>query len=73
MLTTRTTAGTKPKLVGSWNGYRLAIGIVSMFKTRLTTPPITNSAAAKSMNPVFRDILLLIFFQPLDARELGIH
>ena len=37
----------------------LAIGRVRILMTTLITPPMTNSAAAKSTKPIFRDETLL--------------
>ena len=53
--TISTTASRKLKNC-SWKGYKLYIGAATMLTTRLTTPPITNSAAAISMKAVFNEL-----------------
>ena len=55
------------KLVGSVIGYRLVIGIVKRFITRLTTPPITKKMAAMSTNACFNGEILFI------ARTYSFH
>jgi hypothetical protein len=59
------------KLDGKEIGYKLVIGRVSRFTTRLTSPPTTKKIAAKSTIPCFNGEAAFIFFKP--QRCLVLH